>query len=649
MEPIEFLDTVWGDGEGFVFIPEKGSRWVEGKAYKWPDDREAIADRILKANDRDQYYCPNLFSETERRKEYVLPLRWLYADLDSVNPKKVSLTPTLAVRSSPGRYQALWALKRPISPEKHEEVNRALTYAVGADRGGWDLTQVLRIPGTRNYKYPSRTRVQLAWHNHDSGPYNLKQIRTYLDGVADNQGTSGQAPVPDLILPAESAKELRRRYRDRFDARCKELLGYQEIPEDTGPEGRSGRLWELECLLLESGLEPEEVWVVCKDSVWNKFEGRHDGDLQLWREIQKANLHIGTQRSMVETTDNGSVRLRPRLLTYSDLLSSGVREPEWLVEDWWTLSSHGVIAGLPKSYKSLVTLDLGVSVSSETRFLGQYPVNPKGCGPVLVVQQENSLPLLRDRLYKISHNRGLQTGSAGIEGDNTLVFKLPPAIPLMFYNDFAFDMTMHDDREAIEEIIRNEGIKMVIFDPLYLMIGGADENSAQEMRPILSWLLRIRNLYNCAVVVVHHWGKGSVSRGGRGVGGTRLLGSTTIYGWLEAALYLEAYHQADNSIRVTVEREFRERLSPPPGGYTLNMGDIGDTAYEWAPTGTVGTDSRLIEAIEKAGPKGATLAFLRNQLEIGGKKLRNDLDDLLEEGKIFEEKEGRTKRIYLRE
>lgn len=649
MEPLEFLDIVWSGSSGYVFIPQRGSRWVEGRAYKWPQERDEIDKRLRNAQGRDQYYCPNLFNKPERRKEYVQNPKWLYSDLDSVNPKKISLKPTIAIQSSPGRYQALWKLSRSLKPPRHEEINRALTYSTGADRGGWDLTQVLRVPNTQNHKYPGRVTVKLNWYDQSGGIYNLRQVSDFLDTVAANTpGDDTQVPVEDLLVPGDSPSELRKKAWPYLDTRGKYLLGVKQLPEDTGPEGRSGRLWELECLLLEAGLEPEEVFVLTKDSVWNKYEGRHDADLQLWREIQKAHLHIGIQKDTASGS-NGPIRTRPRLITYSNLLSSPIREPEWLVEDWWTLSSHGIIAGLPKSYKSLVTLDLAVSIASESDFLGQYPVNPKGTGPVLVVQQENSLPLLRDRLLKISHSRGLQLGSATVEGNNTLVFKLPPSLPLMFYNDFAFDMTMPDDREAIEEVIRAEGVKLVVFDPLYLMIGGADESSAQEMRPILSWLLRLRNLYNCAVVVVHHWGKSSASnRGGRGLGGTRLLGSTTIYGWLEAALYLEANATKSGSIQVVVEREFRERLSPPPSGYDLTMGDIGDNTYGWHKTGSVGTDNRILDTIQKAGPRGASLSFIRGELEIGQKKLRADLDSLIDDGLVEERMEGRHKKVFLR-
>lgn len=640
MKPIEFLDLIWGETKGFAFLPYKGSRWVETKAFSWPSEREKVEAHIERhQNDKDLYYCPNLFSKAERRKEYVQPLRWLYADLDAADPRKIDLRPSIAVQSSPGRHQALWRLSRPLSPEKHEAYNRRLTYAVRADKGGWDLTQVLRIPGSRNHKYPGRVVVRLRWS--DSEKFSLTKVKSFLDGVESNLEDLHLPETVDLLLPAESAEAIRKRIWQQLDGRGRRLLS------DTVPEGdRSAALWELECRLLEAGLRPEEVFVVCKDSVWNKFSGRRDADIQLWREVQKAHLHVGSVVSAVASGNSGSTRARPRLLSYGELLGSTIREPEWAIEEWWTLGSHGIVAGLPKSYKSLVMFDMAVSLASETPFLGEFEVNPRAVGPVLMVQQENSLPIVRDRLLKISHNRGLQIGEASVENQDTIVFQSPPSIPLLFYNDFGFDMTMPDDQEAVESVIRKEGVSTVIFDPLYLMIGGADENSAKEMRPILQWLLRIRNLYNCAVVVVHHWGKGTPGRGGRGVGGTRLLGSTTIYGWLEAALYLEA-NRSDHGTQVVVEREFRERPSPPPIAFNLSIGDIGENTYEWSATGAIGTSNQLLQTIQDAGPQGATLAWIRSEMNWGQKKARKELDEIIEQGLAEERQDGRQKRIYL--
>jgi AAA domain/RepB DNA-primase N-terminal domain len=630
----KFLRRVWGAQAGYVFLPHKTDRWVEPPAIEWPTE-----EPIEFSLDADSYFCPNLFSKPRRIEENVKPLRWLYADLDTVDPRKLDLPPTIAIRTSPGRFQGLWELRKAIAPKSHRDLNQRLTYATGADKGGWHLTKVLRVPGTYNYKYPTRKKVEEIWDNEIR--YTTGQIKDFVKGVELHQI---DPQVTGITIPAETAASISRRIWDRLDSRTRGLLGETEEQ----PEGeRSDRLWELECRLLEHGVEPEEVFVLVRDSVWNKFADRRNADDYLWREIRKAHLHVGTQRDEDAGGEHGLVRLRPNVVSYADLLGSNISEPAWLVEDWWTLGSHGIIAGLPKSYKSLISLDLAVSVASESRFLGLYDVNPKAVGPALIIQQENSLALLRDRLWKITKNRGLYSGKVKSKGGE-IVVEFPPSIPLFFYNDFGFNMALEEDRNAIEELIQREGIKLVVFDPLYLMIGGADENNAREMRPILSWLLQIRNRYNCAVVVVHHWGKGSLDKKGRGVGGIKLLGSTTIYGWLEAALYLEA-KSSDDGYEVVVEREFRERLSPPPTGFELQMGDIGSERYEWSPSGAVGSHNRILAMLEEVGVEGMDYRHLQTAMNVGQKKIRAELAPLLNDGSIVVHTVGKKKRFYLAE
>jgi hypothetical protein len=78
--------------------------------------------------------------------------------------------PTAILESSPGRLQMWWRLDSEVAPEIGEELNRRLAYAMGADKSGWDLTELLRVPGTRNHKYPERPTVRRR------GPFMHSQI-----------------------------------------------------------------------------------------------------------------------------------------------------------------------------------------------------------------------------------------------------------------------------------------------------------------------------------------------------------------------------------------------------------------------------------------------------------------------------------------
>lgn len=168
MEPLEFLEHVWfkqKQREGYVFLSFKEDEsWID-LAFRLGRDEIELPDAAL----GDIYFCPNIFREGRRRRELVLPSRWLYADLDEIFPYDIAkqhgrvLKPTTSWESSPKRYQALWLLDRALNPEEHDDVNQKLTYQLGADKGGWDITQVLRVPGTLNHKYEEKPEVKLLW------------------------------------------------------------------------------------------------------------------------------------------------------------------------------------------------------------------------------------------------------------------------------------------------------------------------------------------------------------------------------------------------------------------------------------------------------------------------------------------------------
>jgi len=160
---------VWETQEqdGFVFLSFKDDTGWHDLCYKFGRDEIVIPDAKL----GDVYFCPNIFSRPRRSKDLMLPSKWLYADLDKVDPAEVGpkygsiLRPSIAWESSPGRYQALWELDRFLDPELHSTVNQKLTYLIGADKGGWDRTQVLRVPGTINHKYAEEPEVKLLWRS----------------------------------------------------------------------------------------------------------------------------------------------------------------------------------------------------------------------------------------------------------------------------------------------------------------------------------------------------------------------------------------------------------------------------------------------------------------------------------------------------
>lgn len=611
-DTLEFLERVWADRKGWVDIPSK----IRGHWIPWPlawPDPTMVTRRVASAlaDDEDIYFSPALYRNKGRRYEDVLPTYWLWADLDKVEPAFASecgLTPTIAWASSPGRYQALWELDHPCSPEGIEKLNRAITYALGADKSGWDLTQVLRLPGTRNFKYKGGPTVEVCLVTDEI--YNPKKLARRLRKTR---------PV---------ARAVKKRW-DRIDSRPTAdgtpLAGPPEIPpqakrllmvsEDQVVVGeRSAQLWKLECLLLEAGFTESQVYDMVVDSAWNKHKEVQTGDRQLRREVSKAARHVASRMgpTLRAVPEGGPVptpadvpeRLTPQavrggnevatspFVAYGNFLSANLEAPRWLIEELWTAKSHGIIGGEPKSMKSILSLAAAVSVASGKPWLmdKRFGVPRSGRGTVLVVQEENDPWVMQDRLRKIAKGYGLlhesevevEPAEAGAVAQRSARVLFPKDIPLKFLNNYGFDMTNEDHRELLEEEIRGCDPVLVVLDPLYLMVGAADVEKAVQIAPFFKWLIHLRYTYGTAIMVLHHFRK--QQHGGPQVRpGQRVLGSATFHGWVESASYVERVESDElksDEARVKIQREHRNVGPRKPLDVWLRLGDPGDLTFE---------------------------------------------------------------------
>lgn len=90
----------------------------------------------------------------------------LWADCDSEDAvkklRKFRPLPSIVIRTSPGRLQALWSLREPLAPEWARRANRRLAYHLGADMAATDPARILRACGTFNHKHSPPAPVTAA-------------------------------------------------------------------------------------------------------------------------------------------------------------------------------------------------------------------------------------------------------------------------------------------------------------------------------------------------------------------------------------------------------------------------------------------------------------------------------------------------------
>lgn len=573
------LEKVWKEQEpGFYNLALKSpsGKWQD---FFFEDIKSALRWIKEKQGKGDIYFCTTTLSDKHRKKGYVQSSRYLWQDLDEVDPSSLgTLKPTIAWQSSPGRYQALWRLDGLYEPKRIEAINKALAQKVKADQGSWILTKVLRVPGTTNYKYPKKPQVKTLWS--DGKTYKINNLERRL-----STEPSRERELPKKASELEYEK-VYAKYRNIIPRKVRRLLN-----SDTATKGkRSDVLWFIEHELIKVGLSHDEVYTLVKGSVWNKYRGREDEEIRLMTEIDKASSEVGeVEEKLIELdTDSDDEDITFKLTVQNDLelMTDIYQYPGWMVEGFWTRKSHGIVAGEPKSFKSTLVLDMAVSIASGRKFLGEFEVVDSG--PVLIVQNENAAWIMKDRLSKIRTAKGL-IGEVS-KHDNIYQIKFPVELPIYYINQQGFNFNEKFHRKLLDNVMRSIQPHLVIFDPLYLMFDG-DVNTSKELNPILTWLLGLKDYHNCSEIVIHHWKKGTAGTKLRG--GQRMLGSTTLHGWVESAWYLDVKKSDDleeeifsdelnapsGSATLTLEREFRGAGTYPKLDMIINMGDFGSTDY----------------------------------------------------------------------
>jgi hypothetical protein len=282
---VKFFELLFGDDEGWLCIatshPELPKATFKQFFFEWPRQFNILESFILQNEPKlNIYFCVNLLSRQERRKENCLPGSIIWADLDTVNPDALAIPPGITVQSSPGRWQAYWKLDSKLQPYQAEIYSRRVAYAVSADKSGWDLTQLLRVPLTRNWKYRPAPMIMIE------RAMEVEAQPILFDALPDPDVPMppGEQAMPN-IKELPSVEHVLYKYAINLSNTPFKALYTQEPQAD---EDWSKILWRLIHVCFEAGMRPEEVLSVTASSSCNKYgrDGRPITDL--WRDISKA-------------------------------------------------------------------------------------------------------------------------------------------------------------------------------------------------------------------------------------------------------------------------------------------------------------------------------------------------------------------------
>lgn len=290
---VTFFKFLFGDNRGylcvaFLRIKAKASKSdVEEKDFqerffKFPEQVEEAVDLVEeKSASHNVYFCPHLLSSKSRTKNKVVHCPVVWADLDTCDPGNLLVEPTVAVETSPGRYQAYWHIEDGLDPVDGESLSRRIAYyheREGCDISGWDLTQLLRVPYTFNRKEGyGNPRITIVGAQKKF--YRESDFDVYPNIVRES---AEQYEYP-AELPKQTGAELIQQFDDRFPPQIYFL--FENQPE----EGKwSHALWSLQMLCFEARLSREQVYIIARDSACNKYARDQKDERLLWKDVCRA-------------------------------------------------------------------------------------------------------------------------------------------------------------------------------------------------------------------------------------------------------------------------------------------------------------------------------------------------------------------------
>jgi hypothetical protein len=278
-----FLRLLFEGGDGYLCIaynvknldPKK----FREEFFKFPDQVDD-ALRLINAvyADHNVWFSPMLYAQKRRTKEFVSYTPCAWCDLDAADPDDCLVTPTISIESSPGRYAGLWVFDSFVDPDDAEDLSHRIAYTEeDADRSGWALSKLLRMPYTYNFKYASAPQVRITDINRKR--YRLKDFDEDYEPVA-----TFEAPV--LPMPDREIDGLDLLDKQRLTISPTIWRLYQEqLPED---ESWSEPLWKLMIMLFEAGFTADQVFWIVQDAKCNKYEKYDQAQTLLWKDVCRA-------------------------------------------------------------------------------------------------------------------------------------------------------------------------------------------------------------------------------------------------------------------------------------------------------------------------------------------------------------------------
>lgn len=475
VELSQFFEYIWGEAQGYAYVPvkePKSESW-ETHFFQWPLRKDEIVKHVLEyAPVAEVYYGPALYIQpTQPIPENILGSNVIWAEFDGNTPRGGILGdkiphPTMRVRSSfEGHEHLYWHLDYfETDRNKIEDINRAIAYTLQADTSGWDSTQILRPPGTKNHK---RDRI-VHTVSQSSSSYSeefFSKLEVPKQLVKDEIVLE---EVPDVISVIAKYK---------WDS--EEFLFFRKA--DMAEGTRSSALMRLAYDCAEMRMSDEECYAVLRnaDDRWKKFINRRDRDKRLLGYINRARLKYPLDP---EATIDGL-----QVFGWEELLDLEVHV-DWLIPGILQRQGILVMTGKPGVGKTQMTVQMLVKMALGIPMLGWDITQPR---KVIFFSMEMTLPEIK--LFIEEVNTQLTPEQRTKLQEN---FKIIPIGQMLQFDDTA-------DKKKIIQVIETVKPEIVGFDSLSKTTTAPLTDEA-AVKKVFDFADHIRLNYDCSVALIHH-------------------------------------------------------------------------------------------------------------------------------------------------
>lgn len=472
----EFLDFMWGDQQGYAYVPIKepkieDAKW-ETKFFEWPKERKEVVSYIMSTTSvAEVYFGPALYKQpTSPVPENILGSNVLWTEFDGNAPKGGILGdkiphPTMRVRSSNEGHEHLYWHLDYFETDRHylEQINKSITYTLNADSSAWDSTQILRPIGTRNHK---RDRI-------------VRLVTTSASKYSKEFFSS--LPVPKQLAKEEVVLEdvpepLDVIFKYQWEAEEAEFFRKKEMATGT----RSSALMRLAYICAEKRMSDEEAFAILlnADVRWGKFNGRKDQQKRLLDILNRA-------RHKYPVDPEVQIDGLP-VYTWDELKKIEIHV-DWLIPGILQRQGIMVVSGKPGVGKTQLTIQILMHIAMGKDFLGWEIGEPRKVAFVSMEMGQAEIKVFQDEMDSI-----LTDEERALLHANFLI--IPIGQTLMF--DSAAD------QKKIEQFLEAHHPEVAGFDSLSKTTLGSLEEAT--VKKVMDFSDKIRMNHDCSVVFIHH-------------------------------------------------------------------------------------------------------------------------------------------------